>query len=568
MKGAKGGNRDRIISWLFSEKNRKIREEQLEEEEKEIEKQDEKRKERRKDKKKEFVTSEVAEDIKVQNDVDINTPTPINNTEVEASEEKDINNRQEKPTDKVKEEKKELDIEILEVSEEIDDNFDDTLIDIFDTSRDKDEDKTKDKTKDKGKKQPTIALDEEVVEELKERQKEAVKVELVEEAEEITPHRLFPSVEEIDLSDKNNVDNLEKPELLQISIIEEIDNLLKNDSYDLRDIKYRIDVLNQQEKDEVLLENIEKIQKELEELIRRFEEIKKKYDYAYSNISIKDIAMINDLDIGFSISDYIGNGKDGLDNSTTLDQIHEIEEFIGIINDIIEVEKQKDIVQESIDGKLIDYSIRDEDFIKLQDQYADVESINSSLDKYNIEIDSILKDLNEKIANSTEITRRIEVTTEIVPDLNRMMQATMLIASSRLIPPTPAGNLFRASLFISAAHMLATAFTPRTEEREIVRTTVTDYSKDILINKDSIKDVLGNIEDAFSKINYMKDTFEKEFSEYRNQIPEYDSLIKNIFSIEKELTRQQSIAFDYSNKMDKALALNNEKVKKLEYEDG
>lgn len=557
MKGAKGGNRDRIISWLFSEKNRKKREEELEEEQLEEEKIDEKRKERRKNKKKdvsiqdnneisvEETLEEINEEIKLQDDnKESITPISTDGTKVETSEDKDKSKPDKKPVQ---------DIDVLELDEEIDDDLDVTLIDIFDTSRDKD--------KGKDKKPPIVSLDVEVVEELKEQHRERV-----EEAEEINTQRLFPVVEEVDLSNKDNVDTLEKPELLQISIIEEIDNLLRNDAYDLRDIKYRIEVLNQQEKDEVLLENIEKIQKELEDLIRRFDEIKKKYEYAYSNISIKDIDMINDLNLGFSISDYIVNGKEGLDNSTTLDQIHEIEEFIDIINNIIEIEKQKDMVQESVDNKLIDYSIRDEEFDKLQDQYANVEGINAALDKYNLDIDAMLKTLNEKIANSEEITRRIEVTTEIVPDLNRIMQATILLASSKMVPPTPAGNLFRATLFISAAHMLATAFTPRTEEREIVRTTVTDYSKDILNSKDSIKDVLGNIEDAFSKISYMKDTFEKEFSEFKNQIPEYDELIKNIFSIEKELTRQQTIAYDYSNRFDQALAINNEKVKKLEYE--
>lgn len=546
MKGAKGGNRDRIISWLFSEKNRKKREEELEEEQLEEEKIDEKRKERRKNKKKDVPSQEVNE-ISVDEtleEINEETITPISSdsTTIETSEDK--NKPGKKPVQ---------DIDVLEVDEEIDDDLDVTLIDIFDTSRDKD--------KGKDKKPPIVSLDEEVVEELKEQHRERV-----EEAEEINTQRLFPVVEEVDLSNKDNVDSLEKPELLQISIIEEIDNLLRNDAYDLRDIKYRIEVLNQQEQDEVLLENIEKIQKELEDLIRRFDEIKKKYEYAYSNISIKDIDMINDLNLGFSISDYIVNGKEGLDNSTTLDQIHEIEEFIDIINNIIEIEKQKDLVKESIDNKLVDYSIRDEEFDKLQDEYANIEGINAALDKYNLDIDAMLKSLNEKIANSEEITRRIEVTTEIVPDLNRIMQATILLASSKMVPPTPAGNLFRATLFISAAHMLAAAFTPRTEEREIIRTTVTDYSKDILNSKDSLKDVLGNIEDAFSKISYMKDTFEKEFSEFKNQIPEYDELIKNIFSIEKELTRQQTIAYDYSNRFDQALALNNEKVKKLEYE--
>ena len=550
MKGAKGGNRDRIISWLFSEKNRKKREEQLEEEIQEEEKIDAKRKERRKNKKKDTTIHDSSEEIKIQEDIDVEVinPIPSGNVDIETNEKNSDN------TKVPNKDKKHLEIETLELDEEIDDDLDLTLIDIFDTSRDKD------------KKPPTISLDEDIVEELKERQKEITKVEVVEEQEEITTHRLFPVVEEVDLSNKDNVDTLEKPELLQVSIIEEIDNLLRNDAYDLKDIKYQIEVLNQQEKDEVLLENVEKIQKELEELIKRFEEIKKKYEYAYSHITVKDIDMINDLNLGSTISDYIVNGKEGLDNTTTLDQIHEIEEYIDIINNIIEIEKQKDIVKESIDGKLVEYSIRDEDFIKLQDQYADVESINSALDKYNVDIDTTLKIINEKIANSTEITRRIEVTTDIVPDVNRMMQATFLLASSKMIPPTPAGHLLRASLFISAAHMMATAFTPRTEEREIVKTTVTDYSKDIINSKDSIKDVLGNIEDAFSKIGYMKNTFEKDFSEFKDQIPEYDELIKNIFSIEKELERQRSIAYDYSNKFDKALALNNEKVKKLEYE--
>ena len=51
----------------------------------------------------------------------------------------------------------------------------------------------------------------------------------------------------------------------------------------------------------------------------------------------------------------------------------------------------------------------------------------------------------------------------------------------------------------------------------------------------------------------MKDTFEHQFSEYKNQIPEYDSLIKNIFSMEKELERQQYLAYDYKAQIDKAL---------------
>ena len=559
MKGAKGGNRDRIISWLFSERTRKKREEELELEKIEENKIDEKRKERRKSKKK---NNEVEENKPV---LDLET-----NEEIKVSEEEKalISTPPVTLNQALEQNEKTEDISYEE------DDLDLTLIDIFDTSRDKKKPNKKKETTDeievletneripiKDKQPPTLFIDEDVVLEIKERNKSR---DNIEESELVETNQFFPEVEEVSITDNKDLDNVEKPELLQISIIEEIDNLLRNDAYDLRDIKYRLDVLNAQEKDEVLLENVEKIQKELEELIRRFEEIKKRYDRAYSTLNISDIDLINNLDLGFSIKDYIGNGKDGVDNSTTLNQIHEIEEFIGIINSIIDIEKQKDLVEDSIDNKLVDFSIRDEEFIKLQDQYADVEKINDYIDKYNAQFDSIIADLEEKIKNNTEITKSIETTFEIVPDINRMLHATLMLASIDLIPPTPMGSLFRATLFVGAAQMMASAFTPREETREITTTRVTDYSKDILNNKATINDVLGNIEDAYDNIKYMKDTFEHQFSEYKSQIPEYDSLIKNIFSMEKELERQQYLAYDYKAQIDKALEVNNQKVKRLE----
>ena len=559
MKGAKGGNRDRIISWLFSERTRKKREEELELEKIEENKIDEKRKERRKSKKK---NNEVEENKPV---LDLETKEEI----IVSEEEKALISTPPVTLNQALEQSEKAD----DVSYDEDD-LDLTLIDIFDTSRDKKKPNKKKETTDeievletseripiKDKQPPTLFIDEDVVLEIKERNKSR---DNIEESELVETNQFFPEVEEVSITDNKDLDNVEKPELLQISIIEEIDNLLRNDAYDLRDIKYRLDVLNAQEKDEVLLENVEKIQKELEELIRRFEEIKKRYDRAYSTLNISDIDLINNLDLGFSIKDYIGNGKDGVDNSTTLNQIHEIEEFIGIINSIIDIEKQKDLVEDSIDNKLVDFSIRDEEFIKLQDQYADVEKINDYIDKYNAQFDSIIADLEEKIKNNTEITKSIETTFEIVPDINRMLHATLMLASIDLIPPTPMGSLFRATLFVGAAQMMASAFTPREETREITTTRVTDYSKDILNNKATINDVLGNIEDAYDNIKYMKDTFEHQFSEYKSQIPEYDSLIKNIFSMEKELERQQYLAYDYKAQIDKALEVNNQKVKRLE----
>ncbi len=527
MKGAKGGNRDRIISWLFSERTRKKREEELELEKVEENKIDEKRKERRKSKKNDTNNSiEQVEELEVsQKDEEV----LINPTFIEQTE------------DKNKEKTKDIKTGQQPLTNE--DDLDLTLIDIFDTSRDK-------KPKDKDKNKPNTIIEvSEVISELEDKTKD-------EKQEEIkTP---TPTIKE--------VHELEKPELIKISIIEELEELLRNDSYDLKDIQYRIEVLQQQEKDEVLLENVEKIQKELEDLIKRFNYIKDKYADLYGYISIKDMEFITGLGIGNAIRDYIGNGKEGFDNSRTIDQINEIKEFIEIINGIIDVEKKKEDLSEKVDQKLVDFGIRDEEFIKLQDRYTNVEAINNKVDEYNRTITFALRDIEAKIASSVDISKRIETTTSIVPDLNRIMEATVLMASTSLIPPTPLGQLFKASLFISATHMMATALTPKTEQKEIITTTVTDYSRDIQVSKDNINSILNNIDTAFTEISYMKDTFQREFSQYASQIPEYDKLIQNMFNIEKELERQQYIAYDYSISFDQALNKNNQKVKRMENE--
>lgn len=552
MKGAKGGNRDRIISWLFSEKTRKLREEYLEEQEKEEQIIDEKRKERRKDK-----------SLK-----DKDEPTQT----VDVTEVIEVPEQEKKHEDRKDKDKKHTEVkqdETKEQHEEVKDDHkdkekDESVVHIYPSSKDKPKEEKENQdenlvevpevpevteVKDKEPiKPPTLFAPEDVVKELKEQNRE--------KQEEIST--VFPGFEEIqEITDKG----LEKPELVRISVIEEINRLLYEDNKELQDIKYKIEVLNKQEQDEVLLENIEKIKRELEELVKRFEEIRKKYDYLYGLVDLRDISYITGLNVGDSINDYIVNIKEGKDGINTIDQIKEIEEYIAIINGIIEIEKHKDLLNDSIDNKLVDFNIRDDEFIALQDEYANLEYINRDVDKYNYEIAAIIKDMNEKIANSVDVSREIETTTRIVPDVNRMVHATMLLTASSFIPPTPLGQLFKTGLAIEATTMMATAFRQEEHQREITHTTVIDYSTDILINKDTLNTTLDSIDNAFGQIEYMKDMFDKKLSLYKSQIPEYDELIKNILYLEKELTASRNLVINYNKEMDEQLALNKEKQK-------
>lgn len=370
------------------------------------------------------------------------------------------------------------------------------------------------------------------------------------------------TIDTIEVNKKEN-DRIEKPEIIQIAIIEAIDRLLQNDNADLRDIKYQLEVLNREQEDEVLVDKLEEIQKKIEELIQRFNEIKRKYEKSYNQITISDLENIENL--GISITDYLINCNGSINGAITeIKEIKDIEDFIDIINNIAVIDKEKGDIKDNISNKIEDYGMRDEEFIKLQDQYADIEGINELVSKYNIEIAEYIKDIKTKLDNNVDITKTIERTTKIVPDLNKFIQATILMTYAPMIPPTPLGFIFKATMYASAVNLLAHTLTPETEEKEITHTTITDYAADIVNGTNDIKTAIRSIDTAFDEINYIKNDFDKYFAEFQGKIPEYDELIKNILAIEKELTREHAIAMEYSDKMNKALEENNNKIKILE----
>lgn len=544
MKQAKGGNRERIISWLFNEQARQKAEEIEEQEKKEkVEKAEQVEKQKNVPEPQTITTKEV-----------VSTPTPFslpdNDTKVELPEnikehvqigDTDVTISV-TPTEKT--------VEIVERPQKITQQYVDHSKEIEEiiTNIPVDNSKRIDSTTP----QPSLFVAEEIVETIKEENRKQ---------HEETSTKFFPDTKPINEITEIAETKIERPELVQVSILEEINQLLNDDKAELDDIKYKIEVLQDKEKNEFLLDNIERIKRELEELIRRFEELKKKYDKAYTKLTLRDLTFINNSkDIEISIREYVDNAKDGnIDESFT--EIIEIKNFIELINSIIEVEKEKDTVKESVDNKIDEYSIRDDEFIKLQDQYTDIEKVNYEIEKYNNQINRIVEDLKRKVESSTvTIDRQVQVTRQIVPNLNRIMRATLSLAATSMIPRTPTGTLFRAGLFAYAAHLMLNAFPVEERRREIVTPSLDDYTTELNDSKDQINKALDNISDALDQISYIKDLFDKQFSEYKDYIPEYAEMLHNIFTVEQELARQQTKALEFSTQIDYSKDENKEKV--------
>ena len=364
---------------------------------------------------------------------------------------------------------------------------------------------------------------------------------------------------ETTLEEETNEDELE------LKVIKSIERVIKTDLYELENIKFKLEVLNNAQDEEIDTKEVEKLKDELEYLLGIFEEIKKKYN----NIPFDSNSelQINDDEIYTLVNEYKASLAEKQDDnliSQINSEIKEIEEYVSVIETLLYVEKETDTLEETIDEKCEKFGIRDEEFDKLQKEYANIEAINENIEDFTKRQDNIIKDLNYKIEHSENISRRIETQSEIVTNFSKLIEAALMYQMAKKIPSTPAGMILKTGLMIGAATAITELVQVKEKQKEVIEVSYTDYVKDIQNNIANVDSMISSIDKAKSDIEAISYTFKKECEEYASLIPEYDKLLKNIDSMSKTLTEQKDIAKKHKTEFDKVLEKNNQKVKKLE----
>ena len=240
-------------------------------------------------------------------------------------------------------------------------------------------------------------------------------VEIVKETK-IDEDKIIPNikVEEKEEEIVLNTDTLEK------EIIETVEQIVREDLEELEEIAYEIEVLNNKQEEEVLTDETEKLKEELQDLLKKFEKIKNKYypDKINNEIVNIDDKLLYDLIQQYKDEIKISNIKDEVSKD-----INKIETYITVMQRINNVENKGDEIEDNIDEKLDEYKIRDEDFEIMKDEYSNTEDIKNEIKKIVDKQNSIIKDLNEKIAKTGDIRKRTETNYHLVTHLNRLVES-------------------------------------------------------------------------------------------------------------------------------------------------
>lgn len=358
-------------------------------------------------------------------------------------------------------------------------------------------------------------------------------------------------------SDKTNEINISSTnEVLEVVIFEELDTMIKTDYNILEESNLEVDLLNKKEEDSNLVEEVKELEKEIEKLIEKFKQLTKKYDDIYENIDYKEIRKISEEYFKYLIDDY----------ATIKNIISKelLEEYVSVVNKIIEIENKKDNLKEKIENKKDKLNIRDYDFEKMKDAYTEIDKVTDNIKDINDELNKSLSNIKELLKDSVKIDKNIEYQKKLSLNVGNAIKGSILLGSSKLFPPTRKGNMFKIAFMIIGTSKLSNLIKEEKKEKITYEFDIKNYEKDITNNIINVDNVINDIENAFIDVDYIRKTIKNDFKEYTDQIPEYKELIKNINRLEKELNIQKEIAKNYSNEFKKSLQENNEKIKRLD----
>lgn len=379
--------------------------------------------------------------------------------------------------------------------------------------------------------------------------------------------------EELSLEEEPIINELSNEDITKNTVIDditikndtlaEIEKMLRSDQYEIEYIKYELDTIKKEEEKEQTLEEIQKLIDRLNALIKKFEKIKNDFFTKYYDEI--EINSNSDNYIKHLIEEYKTALKTDRIKDATILEIKQIEEYISVINEIIELENDTSKLNDTLENKEENIIEINKDFDKSDDDYKKIDKINDYIDKFAKEQNSIITDIEKKVSNQESVTKIVEYQSEIVTSYSQSFASILAMAASSLIPPTKTGNILKTALMAGAiAGIVKSRKLVMKESKVTTITNYIDYEKEILNSINNVNDVSLTVDATLLNIKDLKKDLEHDFKDYSDSIPNFYNMMVKLDSIEKDLIVKSQIIKDFDKKLEKIKKENNNKIKKIE----
>lgn len=347
---------------------------------------------------------------------------------------------------------------------------------------------------------------------------------------------------------EKNITNFQQIE--NKKIVEYYEHELKDVRRDLRNLIFEYNVLVDDSDDLYESEEASVLIDKLNVIIKKIEELKQK-------IKIEDNESLDDNYINDLVNEYIDEFKD----KKFVDAIKDSDLYILISEKLEELDFEKDKLNSKVETRKEKLSINEEKFIELKDKYYNYDSFNNELLRFQNEQDRLLKEIEEKVANSTNVTEKIEYKVRTMTNQSRNLLRILAIQS--MIPGARSAKAL-ATAAISYMYFMKRLARPKLEKKRYKVVKITDYSKDIESNIEKLDSVATTIGKTSNKLESMIREFKVEYQEYFDYIPECRQLLNNLNKVLDSLKEKEDELKRIKDEQKKVLQINNQKVKKLD----
>lgn len=319
---------------------------------------------------------------------------------------------------------------------------------------------------------------------------------------------------------------------------------------ELKELIYEYNVLAQETNDIYTSKEAENILHQLNMVIKKLEELKGK-------IKVEVADLENDNYLIELVDGYIESFK----NKKIVDEVKDSALYIMLADKVEELTTKTGSLNTKLEDKKEELELDEEKIETLKDAYYNYDNFNNQLISFQYEQDFMLKELEQRVQESTSITEQVEYRIQLMTK-----QSKRLLKMLALPMMIPGGRSAKAMATATAAYMyfMKNLMNPRLQQKKYRIISVTDYSREIENNISKVSDAINLIGKTSDKLEEMITKLEKDFKDYIDEIPECKELLSNLNKLLSELKQKEEELVKTKSKQENLLEKNNQKVKTLE----
>lgn len=334
------------------------------------------------------------------------------------------------------------------------------------------------------------------------------------------------------------------------TLVVKYEEKFKNIREELKELIYEYNVLAQETNDIYTSKEAENILHQLNMVIKKLEELKGK-------IKVEVADLENDNYLIELVDGYIESFK----NKKIVDEVKDSALYIMLADKVEELTTKTGSLNTKLEDKKEELELDEEKIETLKDAYYNYDNFNNQLISFQYEQDFMLKELEQRVQESTSITEQVEYRIQLMTK-----QSKRLLKMLALPMMIPGGRSAKAMATATAAYMyfMKNLMNPRLQQKKYRIISVTDYSREIENNISKVSDAINLIGKTSDKLEEMITKLEKDFKDYIDEIPECKELLSNLNKLLSELKQKEEELVKTKSKQENLLEKNNQKVKTLE----